>query len=219
MLSAARQRIGPMADPMAVLRGQWAALRAWMGDDVVLARRARPAVLPGWTVGDLIAHTGQSFVATTRTVNDPAATPQSLRTYVAHYPSAAAEIAAATRSLAADLHDDLLGGLDDVSQRGLAHLDSLTAPVLRGLRGPITRDDFVLTRLIEVVVHADDLARSLPDLPPPVLLDEAVTLVSDALSRAYQEAAGTPPAYPRGLEWIRVAAGRVPTDDPFLPLL
>lgn len=208
-----------MADSIAVLRRQWAALRAWMGADVVLAQQGRPSVLSGWTVGDLIAHTGQSFVATTRTVNDPGASPRSLRAYVAHYPCASAEIAAATRSLAAEIQDDLLGGLDAVSQRGLAHLDTLTAPVLRGLRGPITREDFVLTRLIEVVVHADDLARSLPDLSPPVLLDEAVTLVSDALSRAYQEAAGTPPAHPHGLEWIRLAAGRVPADDPFLPLL
>jgi uncharacterized protein (TIGR03083 family) len=207
-----------MSDPVLLLKAQWAALRAWMATDAITARLDRPSVLSGWTVAELIAHNGQSFIATELAVDDPHGTPQSLRSYVAHYPAAATEIADATRALATDIRDDLLGGLDDLSERAFAHLDSL-GPVVRGLRGCITREDFVLTRLIEVVVHADDLARSLPEVGPPPLFDRAVTLVSDALARAYAEVAGRQPSYPPGLPWIRLAAGRDPSPDPALPLL
>jgi uncharacterized protein (TIGR03083 family) len=202
-----------------VLKAQWQALRTWLARDAVDARLDRTSVLPGWTVAELIAHNGRSFIATELTVNEPHGEPQSLRSYLAHYGPAATEIADATRTLAAEIRDDLLGGLDELSERAFAHLDSLTAPVVRGLRGCITREDFVLTRLIEVVVHADDLARSLPEINPPPLLDAAVTLVSDALARAYAEVTGSAPSYPPGLPWIRLAAGRQPSPDPALPLL
>jgi uncharacterized protein (TIGR03083 family) len=208
-----------MLDSAALLRAQWKALRTWMATDGIAECLDRPSVLPGWTVADLIAHTGRSFIATELTINDPGGQAQSLRSYLAHYPPAAEEISEATQALAAEIRDGLLGGLDEIAERGFAHLDDLTAPVLRGLRGGITRDDFVLTRLIEVVVHADDLARSLPEIEPPMLLDEAVALVSDALAGAYAEAAGAAPSYPPGLPWIRLAAGRVPSTDPVLPLL
>jgi len=208
-----------MSDPVTVLKAQWQALRTWLARDAVDARLDRTSVLPGWTVAELIAHNGRSFIATELTVNEPHGEPQSLRSYLAHYGPAATEIADATRTLAAEIRDDLLGGLDELSERAFAHLDSLTAPVVRGLRGCITREDFVLTRLIEVVVHADDLARSLPEINPPPLLDAAVTLVSDALARAYAEVTGSAPSYPPGLPWIRLAAGRQPSPDPALPLL
>jgi uncharacterized protein (TIGR03083 family) len=208
-----------MSDPVLLLKAQWAALRVWMATDAITARLDRPSLLPGWTVAELIAHNGQSFIATELTVDDPHGTPQSLRSYVAHYPAASTEIFDATQALATNLRDDLLGGLDELSERAFAHLDSLAGPVVRGLRGCITREDFVLTRLIEMVVHADDLARSLPEAGPPPLFDKAVALVSDAFARAYAEVTGTPPSYPPGLPWIRLAAGRDPSPDPALPLL
>jgi uncharacterized protein (TIGR03083 family) len=38
--------------------------------------------------------------------------------------------------------------------------------VIRASRGPVQATDFVATRIVEVVVHADDLTRSLPDRRP-----------------------------------------------------
>jgi hypothetical protein len=90
--------------------------------------------------------------------------------------------------------------------------------VLQARRGPITREDYLLTRLLELVVHGDDLQRALGRTDPP-LLPTAVTAVSDGLAAAYEERAGVPPTDTEGLGWIRRAAGRVPTDDPHLPLL
>lgn len=44
------------------------------------------------------------------------------------------------------------------------------------------RDDFLLTRLLEIVVHTDDLALSI-DVPPPTFPDDAVTPVLELLTR------------------------------------
>ena len=89
--------------------------------------------------------------------------------------------------------------------------------VFQARRGPIARDDYLLTRLLELVVHGDDLQRALGRTDAP-LLPEAVAAVSDALTSAYEERAGSTPAE-GGLSWIRVATGRVPSSDPHLPLL
>ena len=48
---------------------------------------------------------------------------------------------------------------------------------MQTLRGASRLEDFLATRIIEVVVHSDDLNRSLPDRPP-------VTLHRNALGRA-----------------------------------
>lgn len=203
----------------ALLRAQWTTLRHWMESDAVTAGYQRPSALDGWSIAELIAHTAQGFVATEACVDDATAEPQSFYGYISHYPSAAGQIADLTRQLSLTIQADLLHGIDEHAERGFAHLDTLAARVVRGLRGPILRHDFVLTRLLELVVHADDLARSVPEIPPPELMDEAVDVVATALAEAYEETVGHPPSGSRDLTWIRQAAGRVPSNDPALPLL
>ena len=44
------------------------------------------------------------------------------------------------------------------------------------------RDDFLLTRLLEIVVHTDDLALSI-DVLPPTFPDDAFTSVLELLTR------------------------------------
>ena len=97
-------------------------------------------------------------------------------------------------------------------------LDGLDAPVLQARRGPITREDFLLTRLLELVVHADDLQRAVGRDDAPVL-PEATAAVSAALAAVYAERGGTRDLGPGGTPWIRLATGRVPSEDPVLPLL
>jgi hypothetical protein len=51
------------------------------------------------------------------------------------------------------------------------------------MRGqPLTFDDFLLTRLVELVVHSDDLAVSV-GVPTPLVPESAATAVVDLLSR------------------------------------
>ncbi len=198
---------------------QWRDLRDWFESGGVLDSPQRPSVLDGWTVGDLVAHTGRSFLAVVATTDDPGQEPQSLLTYVSHYPSAATEIADGTRDLAAQISDNLLAGVDECAARGFGALALLHGPVVRGPRGSIRRSDFVATRLIELVVHGDDLSRSVPMAEPVPLLGDAVELVAQRLRDAYVERTGRAPTHETGLGWIRLAAGRVASDDPSLPLL
>src|SRR5437868_3348034 len=75
----------------------------------------------------------------------------------------------------------------------------------------------VPTRLGELVVHGDDLARALDAQRHPSER-EAVTTVATVLAVAYGEVAGRPPMVGSPLAWIRLAAGREPSEDPNLPL-
>ena len=71
-------------------------------------------------------------------------------------------------------------------------IDAIPGEVFQARRGPISRDDYLLTRLLELVVHGDDLQRALGRTDAP-LLPPAVAAVSDALAAAYVERAGTAP--------------------------
>jgi hypothetical protein len=110
-----------------------------------------------------------------------------------------------------------VGGFRRTAAEAFAALDATPGAVLQARRGPIARDDYLLTRLLELVVHGDDLQRALGRTDAP-LLPEAVTTVSDALAAAYEARSGSAPAA-GGLTWIRLAAGRTPSEDPHLPLL
>lgn len=204
--------------PSIAWREQWTALREWIEAGDVLAHGARPTVLDGWSVLDLVAHLGRGFVTAGTAVETDEA-PLTVRRYVTGYAGAAGQIETEARTLAAEHADRLLSWLDRVAEEAFDHVARLESPVVRGPRGPIRRDDFVVTRLLELVVHGDDLARSLPETPGSPLVPAAVRTVAASLADAYAEVAGRPPAVDAELEWIRVATGRVPATDPHLPLL
>ena len=104
------------------------------------------------------------------------------------------------------------------------------------MRGPIRSGDLVATRVIECVVHADDLSQSLPDREPVGLDTGALALVVRALLAVLAErhpgnavevrvppfgvvqciegprhTRGTPPnvVETSALTWVRLAAGRL----------
>jgi uncharacterized protein (TIGR03083 family) len=179
----------------------------------------RPAPLDGWTVGDLVAHLGLGLgMVTEIRPAPPGATALSLAEYVAAYPPASAEISGLTHDLASRLQPDLLAGLDRIADQAWTALEGCHADVVLGRRGPLRRTDYVLSRLIELVVHADDLAAALGRTDPPIL-PAAEQAVADALRDVYRERVGRSPAPHPTREWVRLAAGRVPATDRQLPLL
>ena len=201
-----------------LLEEQYAALADWLDEVPVSAHLAEPTGLGDWTVRELVAHLGLGIGLSRFVKAAPDdAVPLSLGDYVRAYPPAAEQIAGMTREIMATFGDDLVGGFRRTAAEAFAALDALPGEVLQARRGPISRDDYLLTRLLELVVHGDDLQRALGRTDAP-LLPAAVMAVSDALAAAYVERAGTHPSG-AGLEWIRRAAGRVPDDDPILPLL
>ena len=202
----------------ALLEEQYVALADWLDEVPVSAHLDEPVGLGDWTVRELVAHLGlgiglSRYVAAA----EPGAVPLSLGEYVRAYPPAADQIAEMTREIMASFGDDLVSGFRRTAAEAFEAIDAIPGEVLQARRGPIARDDYLLTRLLELVVHGDDLQRALGRTDAP-LLPAAVTAVSDALAAAYVERTGTR-ASGAGLEWIRRAAGRVPTDDPHLPLL
>lgn len=202
-----------------VLRRQWLRLRRWLvGLDAAALRR--DSALPGWTVEQLVAHLGRGF-ETLAAVQPtaPGTVAMSLGEYVAAYREGADGIDAATRDLAERLAPELPRGLDRLAEAGFAQVTQLREespdPVVRGLRGPIHLSDMLVTRLMELVVHGDDLARSVgrPSTGGDGPVDpEALRLVSDALLEVVVDRGGWDLEVVEALGWVRLATGRVSYD-------
>jgi uncharacterized protein (TIGR03083 family) len=197
-----------------------------------------PSVLPGWDVRTLVAHLvvvraglAERIVLA---VTGPALP---VAEYVAAYRSAAGIVAAVTEETA--------GGSSgtQLTERFASLPTAATAVagveprrVVSGPRGPLSALDWVATRLVELVVHADDLSRSLPHRDPVPVQRPALAEVTRELTRIF--AAQVPghsvevrvppfaavqavpgPGHTRGtppnvvetdpLTWLRLATGRL----------
>lgn len=212
---------------------QASALAAWLAavpDDAFAA----PSVLAGWDLRTLLGH----IVGSKEGIPDWLATRSTERalppaTYVRAYAPAAQDISAQTIEITGD-------------HPGAELLDRLRAPltfpagvaagtVIDGPRGPFTARDFVRTRILDLVVHCDDISRSLPDREPVPLLRPALATTTRLLAEMLATAApgrsvevriapfvavqavagpphkrGTPPNVVETdpVTWLRVASGR-----------
>lgn len=150
--------------PSAVLLEQSRAAADWLRA-VGVDELARASVLAGWTVRDLAGH----LVFAHRTLREALGRPTPERPlpvhrYVEGYRPNAEQIAAAGQAEAET--DDVVETLDAEIARCA---DTLAVPLpatVHGPRGPISGEDLVRTRIVELVVHSDDLSRSLPDRTP-----------------------------------------------------
>ena len=170
----------------AAYRGGHEALRAWLAG-LAPEHWAGPSVLPGWTVTDLAAHV--PLVAGAVTATEPAprgAAAGSLGAYLATYAAAANDQSERTLAIAAGAgrdKDRILAALDERFAAAAAVVDSrgLDDVVLTTRRAPARQGDFLLTRVIELAVHADDLARSVPAAAPPAVPRDTTRLAVRAL--------------------------------------
>jgi uncharacterized protein (TIGR03083 family) len=143
---------------------------------------ARPSILPGWSVRDLAAHL--VVVADSVRHLEPLPTNAgvlSIGEYLAGYADRADRITGLTQEAAAEL-TDIPEGYHERWDEALAHLRALDgAEKVLARRGAARLADLVATRLIELVVHADDLARSVPTMPPAALPPRAERVVARVL--------------------------------------
>ncbi|QCB94630.1 maleylpyruvate isomerase N-terminal domain-containing protein [Cellulomonas shaoxiangyii] len=203
------------------LRTQWDALRTWAHDVGDPALAAAPSVLDGWTVAALWAHVGRAMEALTACTPAPAGVvPLTLGEYLATYAAGAADTAEAARRLAAEHVSDPVGAVERSATAALAHLGTLGPgdPVVQARRGPVRLSTMTLTRVVELVVHADDLLRSgrrargtsagVPDPVDP----RALAVVADALLTVVQARGGWDLEVADARTWVRIAAGRIPYD-------
>ena len=150
---------------LAVLRTQGEQLGQWFGE-LDEEDFSRPTVLDEWDVRTLLAHLVLVFEGCTRALGRPTrerAVPAA--EYVRRYRRDVAEIAASTEHTAAGRSpEDLVGALREAVRLVPDGLGG--ASTIIGGRGPVSPHDWIVTRIVDVVVHCDDLTRSLADRAP-----------------------------------------------------
>lgn len=195
-----------------VVREQWDTLRAWLAD--IDVHDTRPSVLEGWTVAELVAHLTRCHRVIPGAVDAPEGTqPQSLAEYLSGYAADAGAVAQGTREQAVEIAADPLAAIDIAARRAWEALEDFGEHdhVVLAKRGPIMLSDLVVTRAVELVVHADDLASSLGAPKPPVTR-AALELVAQAFLDIVVTRGGWSLEVVDPLLWVRLAAGRRPYD-------
>ena len=219
-----------LARELEAYTGQAAAVADWLAG---LDDPAAPTVLPGWTLGTTVGHLVGSKDGLASYLGTSAPGPATpVADYVQAYAPAAADITSASAAVA---EGQSLAALVDRLREPVPVPDLADAAVVAGPRGPITALDFARTRVLDLVVHCDDLSRSFPARPPVPLLRPALATTVRTLAEilaarapgrsvevrvppfvAVQAIAG--PRHTRGtppnivetdpVTWLRVATGR-----------
>jgi uncharacterized protein (TIGR03083 family) len=207
----------------------------------------RPTVLPGWSVRQLAGHLLLVHTGLTQSLDQPTkATALHIHEFVKRYRRDVEMITAATLEASAGLTGpevvaELESAIDDLAITLEAGVP--TSQVISTRRGPITIEDYLATRIVELVVHTDDLNRSLPQTAPAQLHRSALARCTRTLAgiltgqrpgrsvevrvppyAAVQCAIGDPgPTHTRGtppnvvetdpLTFLRLATGRISWAD------
>lgn len=222
------------------LLAQADAVIAWLSGLPPSAWR-QPSVLPGWTMLELAEHVAAVLRGTPEVL--AAATgdkPTTVAGYLSGYAAAATgirdrDVAAAAGRDASEVLAGIYAGRDAVAAAELP-----VTRAVQGARGPLHPADYLLTRVVELAVHADDLSRSRPDREPVELDRVALRLATQGLADVLAEQApgrtlelrvppyaavqavagprhtrGTPPNVVETdpLTWLRLAAGRLAWSD------
>lgn len=152
-----------------------------------------PSALEKMKIGELAAHLSRAITLVPRYLDSPA--PPPFRDAAAYFhallpevePDLDSELAVAVRARATEEAGAGLDGVrrawDEASSDLARRLDPTTLQAGIAVRGSAMRvGEYLTTRLVELVVHADDLAASL-DVPCPSFADEATEAAISCLTR------------------------------------
>jgi uncharacterized protein (TIGR03083 family) len=146
----------------------------------------RPTVLPGWSVRQLTGHLVLVHTGFARSLDQPTREPAvQVHEFVKRYRRDVEMITAATLEASAGLTGPevvarLEAAIDDLALRFEA-----VGPMSQRIstrRGPTTIEDYLATRIVELVVHTDDLNRSLPEAAPAQLERNALARCTRTLT-------------------------------------
>jgi uncharacterized protein (TIGR03083 family) len=226
------------ADPVRIrpaLSAQWQALRSYVAG-LEPSRLAAPSSLPAWTVNELIAHIADGIAAVTERLDRPA--PARAEVTITDWARGcepkAPGLAADARELAATVDPREL--LDREVGAAEAALDRVTDPqrTVWSMTGGFRLGDYLITRVVEAVVHGDDLDRDFPH--NRAALGICVRALADVLATTVpgssvelrippfaavqcvpgpRHTRGTPPGVVEldPLTWVRLATGRAQWAD------
>jgi uncharacterized protein (TIGR03083 family) len=146
----------------------------------------RPTVLPDWSVRQLAGHLVLVHVGLVRLLDQPTgerALPS--HEFVTHYRRDVEMIMTATLEASAGLSGpEVVARFESVINDLEVRLDAgVKMPqVISTPRGPTTIEDFIATRIVELVVHTDDLNRSVPDIASAALQRSALARCTRTLA-------------------------------------
>ncbi len=227
-------RVNPWADVGVACVAQWTRV-ADAVERVPDDRFDVPTGLPGWRVGELVAHFSMCAGAPARWLTEPI--PERAETSVAEYllclTAAAPSVDERTRSLAAGKSPAELRAQVLEAVLSLREVVASTDParVIPTRLAPMRFDDFLVTRCVEGVVHGLDLSPAVePDAGALRVATRALLAALVAKAPGYTVEVRVPPIaavqcvegprHTRGtppnvveldpLTWVRLAAGRLP---------
>lgn len=173
-------------------------------DDHVAHAWDQPSALPGMTVGGLVAHTARAVLTVDHYLAAPpppaGATPVDAAGYLLTALPDTARQSEVNQRVLARAEEGGATGLVTVAATLRTALDALhrqlpdvpddrVVAVLGGLA--VTLDDYLATRVLELVVHLDDLAASVEQFTPPGLPPAAARVAVGLLAEAARRRHGT----------------------------
>jgi uncharacterized protein (TIGR03083 family) len=166
-----------------VYLAQLDALLAWL-EAAPAEAFDRPSVLPGWDVRTLVGHVAMTHEGLTARLADRSSEKAiSVAAYVRRYAPNRDVIADRTESVTGDrTPNQLIEFMRAQPPVADALTGSSPRTVIGGGRGPITVEDWIATRLLDLVVHTDDLSRSLPTSEPAPITRAALAAVTRLLA-------------------------------------
>lgn len=146
----------------------------------------RPTVLANWDLRQLAGHLVLIHSSFTTSIDQPtkeAAVP--VHEFVTRYRRDVDMIMESTLQASAGLSgpevvERLESAIDDLAKRLDAGVRMPQVIITR--RGPITIEDYIATRIVELVVHTDDLNRSVPEMTPATLQRSALARCTRTLA-------------------------------------
>jgi uncharacterized protein (TIGR03083 family) len=236
----------PRLRPQDALLEQSRTVLGWL-QSLPLEDFERPSVLPSWSVRQLAGHLVLVHTGFAQSLDQPTKEPAlQVHEFVKRYRRDVEMITAATLEASSGLTGPevvarLESAIDDLAVR--LEAGAQMSQVISTRRGPTTIEDYFATRIVELIVHTDDLNRSLPETEPAPLHRNALArcirclagiLAGQHLGRsvevrvppyaAVQCAIGDPgPSHTRGtppnvvetdpLSFLRLVTGRIGWSD------
>ena len=169
-------------------------------EPVVAQRWTEPSALPGFTVGGLAEHLANQVFSVATAIAQPSSSDEQV-SLLEHYARAAWVRSGRDSAVNVSIRDSGEAAAAEGPEAFAARLTTTLAEVIRTLpaipddhrvrppAGPwsLVLDDFLLTRMMELAVHSDDLACSVdlaaPSLPESVTDPVIALLVSLAVGR------------------------------------
>lgn len=159
---------GPKTQPEQHLLDQARIVRDWLSE-LTVEEFDRPTVLDAWDVRTLTGHLVGVVSRLTEALRQPSRQPAvPVHELVRRYRRDVTMIMDWTEQLTGDhtgpeLVDRLGTAIEEAAEA--LRPGTVLPKVIMTPRGPGRATDFVATRIVDLVVHADDLSRSLPDRP------------------------------------------------------